>query len=215
MPIAALGRGDRVPFDLPRRASDRRAVEVHQPHCAGGDLGQLAILQHQRAARVLENRGNIRRDEVLALAEAEHQRRRGLGGDQLAGLGFRQHDDRERTADSQDRLAHRLGQTEPAFELLLDQMRDQFGVGFGAAACGRATSSSARSSTKFSTMPLWMTATGPALCGCAFSSDGRPCVAHRVWPIPIWPAAAPRRAGGAGFRVCPWRAEFPACRYRR
>src|ERR1019366_1434279 len=48
-------------------------------------------------------------------------------------------------------------------------------------------SSSARSSMKFSTMPLWMTATGPALCGCALSSDGRPCVAHRVCPIPMWP----------------------------
>ena len=34
-----------------------------------------------------------------------------------------------------------------------------------------------------------MTATGPALCGCAFSSDGRPCVAHRVCPIPIWPCS--------------------------
>ena len=27
----------------------------------------------------------------------------------------------------------------------------------------------------------------PALCGWAFSSDGRPCVAQRVWPMPIVP----------------------------
>jgi hypothetical protein len=38
-------------------------------------------------------------------------------------------------------------------------------------------------------MPLWMTETAPTLCGWAFSSDGRPWVAHRVWPMPIVPGA--------------------------
>ena len=33
-------------------------------------------------------------------------------------------------------------------------------------------------------MPLWITTTLPARCGCAFCSDGRPCVAQRVWPMP-------------------------------
>ena len=132
MPKAALGRGDRVPFHLTRRASDFGTVELHQPNCAGGDLGQFAVFQHHRAARVFENRGNIRRDKILAVTESQHHRRRGLGGDQLAGFGFRQHDDGERTADAHDGLAHSLGQAETGFELLLDQMRDQLGIGFGA-----------------------------------------------------------------------------------
>ena len=39
-------------------------------------------------------------------------------------------------------------------------------------------------------MPLWTTATSPAVsvCGCALASVAGPCVAHRVWPIPTLPA---------------------------
>ena len=36
-------------------------------------------------------------------------------------------------------------------------------------------------------IPLCTTATPPYLCGCAFSSDGLPCVAHRVCPMPVIP----------------------------
>src|SRR6058998_2664522 len=44
-------------------------------------------------------------------------------------------------------------------------------------------------------MPLWMRTTLPARCGWAFCSDGRPCVAHRVWPMPdIASAPSPRPA---------------------
>ena len=42
-------------------------------------------------------------------------------------------------------------------------------------------------------MPLWTTATPPYECGCAFSSEGRPCVAQRVWPMPVQPGE--RRLG--------------------
>jgi len=46
---------------------------------------------------------------------------------------------------------------------------------------------SRRSVAWFSMMPLWTTATGPDVCGCALRSVGRPCVAHRVWPMPVLP----------------------------
>src|SRR5207237_843041 len=36
-------------------------------------------------------------------------------------------------------------------------------------------------------MPLWTTETPPETCGWAFLSEGTPCVAQRVWPMPIWP----------------------------
>ena len=45
------------------------------------------------------------------------------------------------------------------------------------------SASSALSCAKFSTIPLWMTATFPATCGCALTSFGAPWVAHRVCPI--------------------------------
>ena len=41
---------------------------------------------------------------------------------------------------------------------------------------------------KFSMMPLWMRASlpsAPPRCGWAFWSVGPPCVAHRVWPMPV------------------------------
>ncbi len=36
-------------------------------------------------------------------------------------------------------------------------------------------------------MPLWTTETPPETCGWAFLSEGTPCVAQRVWPMPMVP----------------------------
>src|SRR6185312_9847312 len=47
-----------------------------------------------------------------------------------------------------------------------------------------AACSSAFSGAKFSMMPLWTSVTRPAVCGWALRSDGAPCVAQRVWPMP-------------------------------
>ena len=38
-------------------------------------------------------------------------------------------------------------------------------------------------------MPLWTTATRGLACGWALASVGLPCVAQRVWPMPIVPAS--------------------------
>ena len=46
-------------------------------------------------------------------------------------------------------------------------------------------SSSSRSGLKFSMMPLWTSATGPAMCGWALPTVGAPWVAQRVWAMPI------------------------------
>ncbi len=53
--------------------------------------------------------------------------------------------------------------------------------------CPRAVSS-AFSSRWFSMMPLCTTATPAYWCGWAFSSEGLPCVAQRVCPMPAGPA---------------------------
>ncbi|CAM5664711.1 hypothetical protein SALBM217S_10899 [Streptomyces griseoloalbus] len=62
-----------------------------------------------------------------------------------------------------------------------------------ASACPRSVNSSRRAA-KFSMMPLWTTATRPALsrCGWALASVGPPCVAHRVCPMPVDPAGRGR-----------------------
>ena len=46
-------------------------------------------------------------------------------------------------------------------------------------------------------MPLWTTASRGEACGWALASVGLPCVAQRVWPMPIDPA---ERLGGK-FRL--------------
>ena len=49
--------------------------------------------------------------------------------------------------------------------------------------------SRSRSSVQFSTMPfrtMWKRFE-VSQCGCAFASVTRPCVAQRVWPIPVEP----------------------------
>ena len=38
-------------------------------------------------------------------------------------------------------------------------------------------------------MPLCTTASRSVACGCALLSVGRPCVAQRVWPMPMVPAS--------------------------
>jgi hypothetical protein len=40
---------------------------------------------------------------------------------------------------------------------------------------------------EFSMMPIWTTATRSVAIGCALVSFGTPCVAQRVWPMPIEP----------------------------
>ena len=42
-------------------------------------------------------------------------------------------------------------------------------------------------------MPLCTTATLSVACGCALTSFGLPCVAQRVWPMPIVPASGSAR----------------------
>ena len=62
-------------------------------------------------------------------------------------------------------------------------------------------SSSARSSMKFSMMPLWMTVRSPvqSAWGWALRSLGRPCVAQRVWPRPALRGG--RAVGQGGLQV--------------
>ena len=59
-------------------------------------------------------------------------------------------------------------------------------------------------------MPLWTTTIRPVQSrwGWAFSSVGRPCVAHRVWPTPYSPSS------GSAWMASSRRESFPALRRR-
>src|SRR2546425_9696168 len=43
-------------------------------------------------------------------------------------------------------------------------------------------------------MPLWISASVPpqSVCGCALAVLGAPCVAQRVWAMPVWPGGRVR-----------------------
>ena len=127
----AFGRGNRVPFDEARFAFDGCARKGHESHAARAKLGDLAVFKHERAPRMFQNRRNIRGNEILAVAQSNHQRSGRLGGDQLARLGFGKHHDRKRAAQLADHRAHRLDQRNFFAQPLFDQMGDQLGVGFG------------------------------------------------------------------------------------
>jgi hypothetical protein len=64
-------------------------------------------------------------------------------------------------------------------------------------------SSSRRNSLKFSMMPLCTTASRSVACGCALFSVGRPCVAQRVWPMPIVPLSGSRASIASKFLSLP------------
>ena len=117
---------------MSRGARSIAAPSKAQAHAVRGELGQFAVLEHDGATGVAEDRRDVGGDEVLVIAQPEHQRRRGLRCDQLVGLGLGEHHDRERSAQFEHGLAHRLGQPQAGAHSFLDKMRDEFGVGLGA-----------------------------------------------------------------------------------
>ena len=93
------------PARLARRPARRSARRCAMP--VGGEDRELALLEEDHLARVLEDRRDVGGEEALALAEADDERRGVLRGDDLAGplLG----DDRDRVGalHLRERRAHR------------------------------------------------------------------------------------------------------------
>ena len=77
----------------------------------------------------LQNGGHVGGHEVFVVAEADDHRRAGARGHDLVRIGAREHGQREDAGQLLDRVAD--GLFEIALEVLLDQVRDDLGVGFG------------------------------------------------------------------------------------
>ncbi len=92
--VAALLGGGEIPVDVKLAVvGDVVAVEVGDPVAVGGDHHGLVLAQLDGVAGVLDERGHVRADEHLAVADAEHQRRGPAGGDdraRLVGVGEHQ-----------------------------------------------------------------------------------------------------------------------------
>ena len=87
------------------------------------------VVQEQDVARVLQDRGNIRGEEVLAGAKPDHQRRTVADSDHLVGLIDGDDGASVDPAHGLERAAH--GRLQVALVVLLDQMRQDLRVGFG------------------------------------------------------------------------------------
>ena len=130
MLVAALFRHDGVPQHVSNLAVDGPALEIAQPHAGRREDRHIAIGQEKHVARVAEDGGHVGCDEVFVVADADDHRRAVARGDDLLRIGARNHGQREYARQFRDGLPYRLFQVAP--EVLLDQVGDDLGVGFGA-----------------------------------------------------------------------------------
>ncbi len=111
-------------------ARDRVALEVGDLGARDGDLGDVSFIEKHDLARVLEKGRHVRRQERLALAEADDQRRRHLRGDDLARVLVGDHRQRVGAVHLAQRHAHRAHQRRRALlQRLVDEVGDDLGVG--------------------------------------------------------------------------------------
>ena len=113
-----------------------RPSKSRQLHAFRRDHRQVAIGQEEQIAGVVEDRRHIRRHEILFFAQADHGGRAVAGSDDLVGLIHRDDRQREHSGQFLDGFADRFFQRGPMAiaalqEILLDQVRDDFGVGLG------------------------------------------------------------------------------------
>ena len=91
---AAFLRHDRIPGDPLDRRLHGVAFEVGDAHGVFVDDRDLAVAEKEDVARVLKNWRNVGRDEELAIAETDHDRRTlAHGDDRVRFVGV---DDRKR-----------------------------------------------------------------------------------------------------------------------
>ena len=90
----------------------------------------VAVVRELHAARLGEERGEVRGEEVLAVAEPDDERRLVAHADELVRMVVVDDDEREVPLEPRVDGAH--GLDEVAVVGVLEQVRDDLGVGLGA-----------------------------------------------------------------------------------
>ena len=72
--VATLFGHQGCPVDVPRRAMPGRAVGAEELDFLGREARDLALLDEDHLARLLQQGRDVARDELLAFAQAEHER---------------------------------------------------------------------------------------------------------------------------------------------
>ncbi len=112
------------------RADDVLVRDTPHRHVVGGDLDQIAFFQEYEAVGDRTQRQHVGREKVLANTDADHQRAADARTDQSIGLVARDHTDGVRTFELFRREAHGVDQRSAVGLQRLDQVRDDFRVGF-------------------------------------------------------------------------------------
>ena len=125
---ALLGRRE-VPVDVVRLRDGRFTGEARHVVAVRSDLDDLVLTELDGLSRVLDERRDVGRDEHLALAHADHERRVAAGShDPLGRLGIHR-DKGERTLESVADRAHRLDERSRTSHLATEQLGRDLGVG--------------------------------------------------------------------------------------
>ncbi len=103
---------------------------VHHAHTIGREHGDVAVGEKENLAGVLEKSGNIASDEVLTPAEADNRRRAHARGDDFLRVVGGNKNQRIDSAQLAQRPAHGFLERH-ALHVFLDEVRNNFGVGFG------------------------------------------------------------------------------------
>ena len=133
---AAFFRHDGVPGDALGLALDLIAVEVGDAHAMLGDDGDLAVIEEEEVARVVEERGDVTGYEVFVFAEADDDGRAVAGGYDLARLIGGDDDERKNSRQLFHRFSYGLFQVRAMAVagvevIFLDQVGDDFGIRLG------------------------------------------------------------------------------------
>jgi hypothetical protein len=134
--VAGLGRADDVERDARARLLDHGAVEAAEGHAVGTHHRHLAVIEEGERARVLQQRGHVGGDEVLALTVSDDDPA-GVGdarGDDGARIGRRHEHHGGGSLDTVDRGARGVGEGGAAPQAVLDEVDDDLRIGLAAEA---------------------------------------------------------------------------------
>src|SRR6185503_7132180 len=131
--IAALLRHGGVPVDAGGGALDAAAVEGHELGAVSRDARDLAILENHHVSSIGQDGGDIRRQIRLAATQPHHHATSAeLRRDDLLRMRVREHGNGIGPPHFGQRAAARVAKIESAAEALLEEVRDDFGIGLRA-----------------------------------------------------------------------------------